>query len=406
MTELSAVGVRLSVASVLLTLTSFAITANAIPPLTTSIARDLSTEYETFGYVFLFQYSCFALASCVGGWATERLGLRPRLLVMGGVFAAGAAFLLGPLIQAFRWFVIWVVFLGLSGGLTETFSSIIIAGHDRPGSSKMINLSQVFYCLGAIGTPYVVAALLQAQIAWRTTFVFFGCATVAFGLIFASFYRDVRTEADQAAERRGERVTGRAVINRKLFVLFAAAMFVYVINEISLASWISPYFEKRLGISVPSAAWRLATFWTGLVVGRGLMLVLPDKLTQIPSILLGAVGMTAGCVLLSVVGRSWLATALVILVGLSAGPVWPGIVSLSRQSPRVTAVVIAVGALGAALGPLLSSYVIRYLGLQYFFPTIAGGCCVLVVIVVGVRRELNRSQEGDYAATDPRSSTC
>ena len=377
---------------VLLTLTGFAISANAIPPLATTIGRDLGVRFESFGYLFLLQYCCFSFASLSGGWMTQRFGVAPRLLVTIGVFGAAGAFLVGALLSGFGWFIGWIMFLGYFGGLIETFSSVVVSSRDRHGSSKLLNLSQVFHCLGAIGTPYAIAVLLHREVSWRLIFTILGLATLTIGLTFTlvSRHRVPGPRPAGAATEGAGRVERVNTIETPRWIpwLILAAMFVYVINEISLASWVSPYFEEFFHISADSAAWRLGTFWTGLVLGRLLMLVLPDRLTVLPALVIGSTGMVGGCILLSVIRGPDSATAVVVLVGLAAGPVWPAIVSLSKhagRSTRFTAAVIAAGALGAALGPLCSAIVIRYLGLRHFFPALSCGCLALVILAVGLR---------------------
>ena len=104
------------------------------------------------------------------------------------------------------------------------------------------------------------------------------------------------------------------------------------------------------------------------------MLVLPDRCTLQYPVVFGSLGMMAGCGLLSFQRSPVFATIIVVFIGFSAGPVWPVIISTCRhlnRSSRFTAGVIGIGALGAAVGPVLSSNIIRYMGLNRFFPALA-----------------------------------
>ena len=115
------------------------------------------------------------------------------------------------------------------------------------------------------------------------------------------------------------------------------------------------------------------------------MVVLPARFTLWPGLIGGAAGMIIGNTLLALSSFPGLATFAVFLYGIAAGPVWPVTVMLSQKvsrSNRFTSGVIGVGALGAALGPLFGSYIIRNIGLQWFFPFLAGGSVALCSVAL------------------------
>lgn len=387
---------------ILLALTVFAISANTIPPLTTTISQDFGVGYTTFGYIFFLQYLFFFIASVVGGWASDRFGIPNILLVTCGIFSVSALFFIGAVLNGLLSLIVWIIFLGLAGGSIETFGSIMVSGYDMPGSSKMMNLSQVFYCLGAIAAPHLVALCLTGGASWRAIFIMIGGLSTAIGILFlfaelrgreAGAIRIITRRTSQSVFRRTSRRMSRKPSQklsrkvRRLFVLLAGLMFVYVVVEISIASWIAAYFERFLSITARSAAWRLGIFWTGLICGRSLIFILPHRYTQLHPLLFGAGGMGVGCVLLSLQSSITAATIFLIIIGIAAGPVWPVIVSVSREVHAVssfTAAIIGIGALGAALGPIFSSLVIRYFGLRFLFPVLGCGCLILLAVSIWV----------------------
>ncbi|MBN1674628.1 MAG: MFS transporter [Kiritimatiellae bacterium] len=377
---------------VLLTLSAFAISANAIPPLITTIAAGIGARYQAFGYVIALQYLCFALASLTGGWFTDRLGLRERTLVLCGVLGMGLLFYLGALVSAFAWFVAWIVPVGFAGGLTETFGSIIVSQCGRRDSSKLLSLSQVFFCLGAILAPQLVAVLLSRGVSWRVAFLIFGtCISVMAGLFAMLSRRSANGRAERPAAPADARPEPRArsSVRDPLFLLLALSMFLYVVIEGSIVCWVAPFFEKHLGLPADRAASRLALFWSGLIAGRLAVLVLPVRWTLWPALIAATAGMAlvVGC--LAFGWSAEVTTGMVLAAGFVNGPVWPVIVTASqhlRGSARFTSGVIAGGAFGAAVGPLATSRLIAHLGWPGFFPVLAGGCVVLFLIVLAAGR--------------------
>jgi MFS family permease len=97
----------------------------------------------------------------------------------------------------------------------------------------------------------------------------------------------------------------------------------------------------------------------------------------------------------------------VLFYGIAAGPVWPIAVMLSqhtRHSVRFTSGVIGAGALGAALGPLLSAQVIRQLGLVWFFPFLSISSIVLFSLILITKHKAQNLQR-QLIAQDEKFST-
>jgi FHS family glucose/mannose:H+ symporter-like MFS transporter len=387
---------KLGLIATFTTLTAFAFSSNAIPPLVTTIAGEFGVRYETFGgYIVMLQFTFFAVASLTGGWAAGRFNLSNRSLIIFGIMLLGVLLMVGAAFPSFTWFIFWAVPLGFCGGLVETFSSIMVCKFGGPQSSKMNNLAQVFFCFGAIIAPAIVAGLLRMAFSWRSAFITLGILIFIFGIWFILQTRNLQEPAweiepspssREPADTRGP-VTHPPLRSDPLLYYLSGALFLYVTIEGSIVVWVATYFEKYLHVQVDSAAWRLSAYWTGMLLGRTLMLFLKGKWTLWPALFCSAAGMLAGTALLSLTWPPAVATGLVFLTGFLSGPLWPVIVMMSqklRNSTHFTACVIAAGALGAGFGPFFSSYVIKFplLGLKAFFPVLAAECVLLCAALV------------------------
>ena len=376
--------------SILFTLTAFAISANAIPPLATTMAEQFAIPYEAFGYIFMIQYLCFTCASLSGGYLQHRFGFSSRLLVAVGVIGVAVFLMAGNRLSGFLWVTVWILPLGFAGGLTETFSSIMVADFEQGNSTRLMNLSQIFYCIGAILAPQFVAILLDAHISWRIAFLIFGIFVLCIGLFFIWCTTRVPSSPSSIAQEMSPSFDAQPPAEMPLqrdpvFYLMAAILFFYVVIEISSASWIAAYFERTFQVSASTAARKLSFFWIGVIIGRTLMLVIPARFTLWPGLLGGTFGMILSSAVLAFCGSMTTATRIVLLYGIAAGPVWPITVMMSqhlRRSPRFTSGVIGIGALGASLGPLLGSLIIRHVGLSWFFPVISLSSIVLLTLIL------------------------
>jgi len=369
--------------AVLLTLTAYAVSVSAISPLMTTIARDFNAPFTDFGFVYMLLFFSFAVASLAGGKAAQRLGLSIRFLVICGIFGAGTLLAFAGLLPAMIWFCAWIIPFGFAGGMTETFGTIMLVEFGKADSSKLLNLSQVFFCAGTVGTPYLVSLLLANAV------------VLFIGLVFTLLTRRIASgEGRPAAETKtaepppdGSESPG--LLNDGLFWLLLVALFIYVTVECAAAVWIPPYFEKYLLVSKVSAAWRPAVFWLGVGLGRGLMVILPTRWTLWPALVSAVTAMIAAAALLSGRWSPEVTTYCMMLFGFAAGPVWPIIVSIShhaRKSSVFTSGVIAAGAAGAGVGPWLSSLILKYMSWKWFFPILTVGCVALLAVICTARK--------------------
>lgn len=378
--------------ALLLALTGFAVSGNAVPPLMTTLSKEMRTDISAFGYILSLQFSFFFLAALAGGWAGERFGIKPGIFAAAGLTMMTVCLFIVPLLNKFYLFALWSVPLGFAGGLTETFSTIMITRYDREGSGKILNLSQGFFTFGAVAAPWIISGILERGISWRTAFLIFGgILTVITSLFIISTNPFARKRMAGAGEKPAPPEPFQW---DKHLLLFSGALFFYVTVESAAVAWISAYFEESLGTSAGNAAWRLSVFWGGLLVSRLGMMIVPDRFTLWPAMIIGAAGMSICFILFAPVSSPIIATILTGTVGFCAGPLWPSTVTAASQhlrSSRKTTIVIGAGALGVAAGPFTGSLIIKTAGLKTIFPVFGTVSVFLLIIYLTLYFRRNRT---------------
>ena len=373
---------KLPIFGTFLAFIAFGVSFSVIPPLITTIADEMAVNYARFGFfILMFQAASFFLAAVIGGWICERYSINCRTLVVVGLLIVGLTLLLGSALTRMTWFIIWAIPLGFGGGLIETFASVLVAQKDKAHSSKLMNLSQVYFCIGAISASPIVAAMLYLGITWQYIFILFGLFILFILCVFYFLTGEGSEDAVHSAQKANEFST--PLLKDSLFFLLAAVLLIYVTFESVIACWVSVYFEKRLSVPKPSAALRLSIYWIGLVVGRLTIIVVPHRFTLWPAMFTGILIMCIGAVLASLTLSPLWATVFVFLSGFGAGPLWPTAVAIchsARQRPKFTSYVIAAGAFGILLGSGLGSVIFRYLDSSLFFPSVALGSIILLVL--------------------------
>jgi fucose permease len=391
-------GLSITLFSLFFTLSAFAISANAVPPLISTLAEGFGISASSFGFFMTLQFVSFALASFAGGWIKERLRLSNYHVVTAGLIMIIAAFFTGTVIlRSALSLVLWIVPLGLAGGAVETFSSIQISLLSDPGSSKNLCLSQVFYSLGAFASPQLVYLCFGAGLGWQATFLLFGlfCTTVSLFFVLVSARRGgfrLRAKSEGTPADHERRYT-------RVFVLLLLLMLFYVTLESLSAAWLSYVFETRYRLSPRQAALALMLFWAGMVGGRFSVVLLPARWTLWPTLLAASLAITGAALFLSLVQLESLRYAGAALLGAAAGPMWPVIVmttSVTCRSERRTSIVIGFGAIGFALGPLLGSLLFKATwDVGFFIVQLALG---LIVLALSLLATLSRPEQAGVAA--------
>jgi len=385
----------LSFFSAVTTLAAFAMSVNTVPPLVTSITGDFGFPINIFGYLFSLQFLVFMIASFAGGVLLEKTGMKPGLLVAVGLIGLSISFFIMPFLSTFPALLAWVVFLGFSGGLVETFASVIISGYDAPGSGRLLNLSQVFYCAGAITAPRIVAFLLDKQVPWRSIFLLFAVLESVLAIFFIILsFQNVWGHTDTV--KNGGKDTGMAaksLFSDHVFIFLSLAILIYVLSESFLVFWLPAYLEFHYSFTPAAAARGVSYYWTGLIIGRIITVFFPDRIPLWLILSVSSAGMLGSALVLSFRWDPAVLIFLIILIGVFSGPIWATLVSVGKHAGRSSlfiAGVIGAGSLGASLGPLLSSAVIRTGGFQAFFPVLSAGIVLLIVFIVFSKRTVEK----------------
>ncbi len=387
-------GIALSCGS----LAAFAVCASSIPPFTTTIAAFLDVPYAKFGYLFFLQYLFFTVASLSLGWGKRRFGFSNKSIVALGLVGSGVFFIVGSCIRSVELFYLWIIPFGFFGGAIETFSSVILSRLEKDGSSRLMNFSQVFYCLGAIAAPQAVSIFLKIGVSWQAAFVLFGlliCVLAAAFVVFFKVPESPSSEVSSSKRSKSEHSTRQSsgsLFADPRFLLMSFSLFLYVAVEATASIWSAPYFEHTFSLPPYRAAWRMGIFWGGIVCGRASMIFLPQRFTLWPAVLFGSALMILTSFFLSLISGIGISTLILFLLGLCAGPVWTAIVSLTKNIPgrgeEFTSGVIGIGALGAAFGPMASSLIMKRWGTGLLFPLLVASSAVLFLVFLSLKRML------------------
>ncbi|NQT59205.1 MAG: MFS transporter [Bacteroidetes bacterium] len=337
---------------------------NVLPALVTSLIQEFSISVNHLGFAFALQYVSFFIFSLIYGVLIQKWKRAHESSIVISLLATAAALFFLGYINSFFGLIILLVIVGGSGGILESVSSTLISAYEKYNSSRFLNLSQFFYCIGAMLSPAITALLFT----WNFSISYLGIILVVFIALIAVavFILIYSKTGNRESEKTAEETVSRTTIQneskspRRKFIWYLLAMFMFVVAESSLASWIPLFFEKGKQISLGNAALILTFFWLGVALGRLYYAFAKTKSLKKSMIIHGLIALLLAFSM-NIIQSEALSILCVFGIGLSCGPLWPMLLASCRHEfskPHYIMYMISTASIGAFTGPLCTSLLI------------------------------------------------
>lgn len=306
-----------------------------------ALLNHLGGTAPELGFLLSSLFVLYPAASWWSGYAADRIGKRRVLLVGLGClavpFAVSAWSMRLPVMTAS------LALFGVGGGILESQTTALLSDVHPGRERTVVNLSQVFFSIGAVGGPAIVALCVGLAGAGAVRPLLWGAFGASALLALALLaLRDVRTVSAAQAP-----VAVRTLLRDREWRVLAVSLFLYVAAENGTSAWLARYAHLHLAFSEAAAPLALAVYWAGLGVSRLLAAAAPRGITD-RGIVIGALAAaTITQVAAFSVSSAWGALALIGLLGASMGAVWPTLVALASARFRDSSG-LAVGLLVAA----------------------------------------------------------
>ncbi|MEX2606023.1 MAG: MFS transporter [Kiritimatiellia bacterium] len=347
----------------------FALSANALPAILLRASTDLSVDFTTLTQVSALQFTGFLIAAISGGIIADHVGKKRVLLTASGLLFAGAVTwsVAGNFLAA----CIGGVLMGLGGGVLESMSSTVLSDLFPDRRKFFLNLSQAFYCLGAILGPAIMSTLLPLGVSWRVCFM--GVAASAFVLLV--LYSKSTLPVPAPSERIQPSAV-KALLKESSFILPCAALFCYVLTESAVVIYANAYLQTVHNAPEDWAIASLSLFWFAMMLGRWACTKIPEHAsygTGTAALLIAGAGM----LIFQQWAESWQASLILFsLTGLTFSGIWPLIIGMSASlnpaySGTVLGTTIAVGSLGCIMAPSLLTGLLEFVAEKNVFPLMA-----------------------------------
>jgi len=364
-----------------ISLALFAATVNIVAAALIHISNSYQLEVEALGRLYLLEFLGFYIAVLFGGYLSDKYGKKIPLIIGSILMAFGT----GGFSFSHTLFAgaIFLFLFGAGGGLIEGMGTALVRDLFPANPRKMLNFSQAFFCIGALGGPILAGHLLDCNVSWRLIFGLF--AILICPLIFAYKYLCFPT----ISTRTGVNIKNVVkIIKDWKFIFLNIIMFLYVGAEMGIASWVCVFLSKTFNITASEYGLALAAFWLGLISGRLLCGAILARISDKILILISLSASIVFQILALGTNNPSAAAILYFLVGLSLACIWPTIISMvsglfPHYSSTAIGVTVGSGGLAAFIFPFLLGKIAMQFGIKFTMvgPIIISGLNLLLFLL-------------------------
>jgi MFS transporter, FHS family, glucose/mannose:H+ symporter len=357
-----------------------------------------------------------AITSFLVASQLPRFGLKRGM--MAGLALAGCACLAMPLVPSFWTSRLMFLAVGVGFAVTKVsvYAFVGLLTKDSAGHAGLLNTIEGVFMIGVLGGYWLFSAFIDpvhaANPSWlRVYYVLAGACAVAIALLASVKFEESGTQPQAAHDAAGEFAAMLALIAKLLTLVFVGAVFLYVLVEQGVGSWLPTFNRELLGLSAQMSVQAASVFAASLALGRLGAGVIVRK-TGWFWLLIGCLIAMALLILIALplVGgvhrqiQSWsdapLAVFVLPLIGLVMAPIYPALNSAilsampKHKQPSMIGLIVVFSALGGTTGSIIVGRTFEALGGTIAFYLLLGPiACLLLLVILLQRLTAARAQE-------------
>lgn len=372
---------------------TFGIVLTILGAVLPSVIERFGIDKAEAGSLFLLMTFAILAASLVFGPMVDRYGYKGIMLLATVLIAAGLeGIAFAGSLDMLR---LAIILIGFSGGIVNGGSNALVADISSEGKGANLNLLGVFFGIGAVGVPFVLATLGE-NFAHSTLIASAGALVVIPFLLMAV------TEFPAPKQPQGFPIAAAGKLTRDpLLLMMGFMLFLESGMEIMVGGWTSTFVKEELAVPERRALVILSLYWLGmmlarLVIGTALRGVRPVR-TVLTCI---AIGFIAAVTLLNT-RDPHVAALCVFMLGVGFAPTFPVILGFVGEryaalSGTAFSLAIAMALVGGMLLPWLAGVIGSAYGMRASF-VIVPVALLLLATLLGVLSRALRIDTGNQA---------
>lgn len=318
-----------------------------------------------------------AIASFLLASFLPRFGYRRGMMV--GLGLVGIACMLMPVMDSFWMTRLLFLSVGVGFALTKigVYSFVGLLTDSPRGHASLLNVIEGVFMIGVLSGYWLFSAFIDADNpaspAWLGIYWWLAgaCALTVLLLLTAPFDESAARDARPRSTRE-DFLAMLALAARSLTLVFVLSLFLYVLIEQGIGSWLPTFNRELLGLSAPMSVQAASIFAVGLAAGRLGAGALLRRIGWYP-LLTGCLVAMAGLILVALplaearhgaAVTTWAAAPIAAfvfpLIGLCMAPIYPALNSaiLSAMPRTAQSAMVGLIVVFSALGGTTGSFIV------------------------------------------------
>ena len=370
---------------------AFGIVLTTLGAVLPSVIERFGIDTAVAGSLFLLMTFGILLGSVVFGPIVDRNGYKGMLLLATALIAMGIIGI--AFAPSMSWLRVAVAVVGFGGGIINGGTNALVADVSADGRTAGLSLLGVFFGVGAVGVPFVLASLLG-------TFSYSAIIAAVGALVVIPFLITLATPFPAPKQPQGfPLAAARRLLRDPVLLLMGLMLFLESGMEITVGGWTATFFRDELRISERRALVYLSLYWFGMMLAR-LALGSVLKRAAPVRVLLGciAVGLV-GAVALIFARDASVAALGVFLLGVGFAATFPVVLGFvgdryADLSGTAFSVVIVMALSGGMLLPWLTGVLGATYGLRGSFAIVPVALLLLALLLGIVAGRLRAPRPG------------
>lgn len=364
---------------------AFGIVLTILGAVLPSVIERFGIDKAEAGSLFLLMTFAILAASLVFGPMVDRYGYKGMLLFATVLIAAGLEGI--AFAGSLNVLLLAIVLIGFGGGIVNGGSNALVADISSEGKGANLNLLGVFFGIGAVGVPFVLATLGE-------DFAHSTLIAAAGALVLIPFLLIAVTEFPAPKQPQGFPIAAAGKLTRDpLLLMMGFMLFLESGMEIMVGGWTSTFVKEELAVPERRALVILSLYWLGMMLARLIIGTVLRGAHEVRTVLACiAIGFTAAIVLLNTRNPA-VAALCVFMLGVGFAPTFPVVLGFVGEryaalSGTAFSLAIAMALVGGMLLPWLAGVIGAAHGMRASFVIVPVALLLLAVLLVILSRVL------------------
>jgi len=372
-------------------LLTFGIVFTTLGSVLPSIIERFGIDKAQAGALFVLMTLGILAGSLVFGPMVDRYGYKGILIAaIGLTFIGLEGIAFAPSLALLR---VAIVIIGFAGGIVNGSTNALVADISSGERAANLNLLGVFFGVGAVGLPFLLATLTgrftkSALIAGVGAFVVVPLAVIA----VTRFPAPKQPQGFPIAAAGG-------LLKDPLLLLMGMMLFLESGLEITVGGWTSTFVHEELAVAAGKALVILSLYWLGMMLARIALGSILRRTSHFTVLYVCLAIAFAGSALLLTTQSVAMATVGVFLLGVGFAAMFPTVLGFigdryADLSGTAFSLVIAMALVGGMLLPYVAGILGGKYGMRRSFVIIPAALVMLGILLGILSRGLRRARQG------------